>query len=86
MIEPGIGTHFFSVSNKVFLSRSGNVFISKDLHVPKEHWKYKKGHSGYINDFAYFSSHLQTKETGWKQGDAMFLEPEILWSSFGQLW
>ena len=30
------------------------------------------------------SSYLQTKETAWKQGDAIFLEPEMLLSSLGQ--
>ena len=36
--------------------------------------------------FAYFSSCLQTKETAWKRGDAIFSELEMIWSSLGQFW
>ena len=35
--------------------------------------------------FAHFDSYLQTK-TAWKRYDAIFSEPEILWSSLGQFW
>ena len=37
-------------------------------------------------DFAYFSNYLQTKETAWKQGDIIFLEPELIWSLLGEFW
>ena len=39
---------------------------------------------GAFLDFAYLSSYLQTKETALKQSDAIFSEPEMLWSSLGQ--
>ena len=35
-------------------------------------------------DFAYFSSYLLTKETAWKQGDAIFSEAELIWSLLGE--
>ena len=41
---------------------------------------------GTFLDFAYFSSCLQTKETAWKRGDAIFSELEMIWSSLGQFW
>ena len=34
--------------------------------------------------FAYFNSYMQIIETVWKQGDTIFLEPEMLWSSLVQ--
>ena len=37
-------------------------------------------------DFAYFSNYLQTKETAWKRGDAIFPEPELIWSLLGEFW
>ena len=41
---------------------------------------------GTFLDFAYFSNHLQTKETAWKRGDAIFSEPEVIWSLLGEFW
>ena len=37
-------------------------------------------------DFAYFSSYLQIKETVWKRGDAIFSEPEWIWSFLDEFW
>ena len=37
-------------------------------------------------DFAYFSNYLQTKKTAWKRGDAVFSEPELIWSLLGEFW
>ena len=47
------------------MSRSGNAFVGKAALGP-------------LTDFVYFSSYLQTKDTARKQGDAIFLEPEML--------
>ena len=41
---------------------------------------------GTFLDFAYFSNYLQTKETAWKWGDAMFSEPELIWRLLGEFW
>ena len=39
---------------------------------------------GKETDFVYFSNFLQTKETAWKRGDTIFLEPKMLRSSLGE--
>ena len=38
---------------------------------------------GTFRDISYFSRYLQTKETAWERGDAIFLKPEMIWSSLG---
>ena len=44
------------------------------------------GTLGTFLGFAYFSSYLQTKETAWKRGDAIYSKPVMLSSSLGQFW
>ena len=41
---------------------------------------------GTLLNFAYFGNYEQTKETAWKRGDAIFSEPELIWSLFGEFW
>ena len=41
---------------------------------------------GTFLDFAYFSNYLQIKKTAWKLGDAVFSEPELIWSLLGEFW
>ena len=61
------------------------TFLHQNMEI---FWKYitSKGKAtlGTSLDFAHFSGYLQTKKTVWKQGDAIFSEPEMLWSSFGE--
>ena len=41
---------------------------------------------GTFLDFAYFSSYLLTKEIAWKRDDAIFSEPELIWSLLVEFW
>ena len=41
---------------------------------------------GTFLDFAYFSIYFQIKETAWNRGDAIFSEPELIWSLSGEFW
>ena len=63
------------------------MFLYKNIEVS---WKSIKSKAkitmGTFLDLAHFSNYLQTKEIAWKRGDAIFLEPELIWSLLGELW
>ena len=41
---------------------------------------------GTFLDFIYFGNYSQTKETAWKRDDAIFSEPDLIWSFLGEFW
>ena len=53
-----------------------NIYILQKKNIKS----IRKATQGTLTDFAYCSSYLQAKENAWKQNDAIFLEPEMLWS------
>ena len=63
------------------------MFLYKNIEVSWKSIKSKaKVTMGTFLDLAHFSNYLQTKEIAWKRGDAIFLEPELIWSLLGGLW
>ena len=67
----------FFCKGQRFISRGVNIYIPIYWNILTEYYKQVKVTLGTFLDFAYSSTSLQTKETVWKQGDAIFSKPEM---------
>ena len=63
------------------------MLLHQNVEIFQKNIKRKeKATLGAVLDFAYLRSYLQKRKFLWKQGDAIFSEPEMLRSLLGHFW